>query len=338
MFGVWLAALVQAQNARAIEMTREMDAFVEEGSDRYAAHAAHAMSGHSNAMMGNQLEARRHYLACFELGRSFDVGTKNAKTLSYGLDVEVSGYAYSAWTEWLLGYPETALDRQRKALEQVERSNQSYSRARALYWAAVVDQFCGDYRAVCEKTDRAIENARRQGLTMVEAACRILSISAHSDLGEGGSADELGAAVNAYTTTGARFQTSYHNALYARLLAAEGRIDEGLDVLTRNLQMIQETGEEFFLPEVIRLRGELLLARDKGSDEAPTLFRQAIDMAANRQVRSLELRGATSLAEWHSRNGDSEAARNVISPVLSWFTQGSETRDLRHAQSVLEKL
>ena len=88
-------------------------------------------------------------------------------------------------------------------MQSIEKSSQSYSQARALYWCAVVNQLRGEYRIVTEMTDQGIESARRHGLTMVEAVCRILSISAHADLGESGNADELGEALNDYAATGA---------------------------------------------------------------------------------------------------------------------------------------
>ena len=112
---------------------------------------------------------------------------------------------------------------------------------------------------------------------MFEAAARVLSISAHTDLGEVGSADEAGAANDDYCGTGARFQTTYHRILRARLLMAEDRIDEGLDILNGALEIIQEIGEE-------------------------------------------------------------EAARAVLSPLLSSFNQERETRDMKRARSVLKTL
>ncbi len=338
MFGVWLAALVGGQFARATEMTVDMHHLVETATDPYARYAAHAMSAHTYLHIGDQVKAQKRYLKTLEIGQSLDPTGKNAKTLLYGLDLEVSIYGYSAWTEWLLGFPDTALDRRRLALQSLEKSNHSLSQARALYWCAVVDQMRGDYRAARKMADQAIDRARPHGLTMVETACRVMNASACADLGEGGSADELGAALNDYMASSARFQTSYLRTLHARLLAKEGRFDDGLDVLHRNWQMIRETGEEYFLPEVLRLRGELLLAKDEKSEEAPSLFREAIDLAAAAQVRSLELRAATSLAKWHSNNGNVEEGKAALAPCLSWFTEGFETRDFKDAQALLANL
>ena len=338
MFGYWLAALVSSQHTRAKELIEETHQIVNDSIDTYARYAANFMSGITYLHTGDQPEARRHFLTAIELGQSFDRDEKNAKTLLYGLDIDVSAYAYSAWTEWLLGYPDTALDRHRLALRSLEKSSQSYTQARALYWCAVVNQLRGEYQAVRDLTDQAVESARRHGLTMVEAACGIMNISARADLGEDGSADELADAIEAYMATGATFQTTYYRTLHARLLACENRIDEGLDVLNRNLQMIQETGEAYFLPEVLRLSGELLLSKDKHSEDAPALFRKAIDLAEAGQVKSLELRAAMNLADWHAKKGDSAAAKSILAPTLSWFSQGVETKDLRDAKTLLANL
>ena len=55
-----------------------------------------------------------------------------------------------------------------------------YSQTRALYYSSVFNQLVGDFKTASEMADRAIESARLLGLTMVEAAARILSISAQS--------------------------------------------------------------------------------------------------------------------------------------------------------------
>jgi class 3 adenylate cyclase/tetratricopeptide (TPR) repeat protein len=338
LFGLWLTTLVQAEHAKSLELAAEMQALVGNARDPYAVLAADAIWGFTYIHTGDQESARRHLRKVAELSGGFDTATKNEKAILYGLDVELAACAYSAWTEWLLGYPDAALDRQRLALRTMETSTQSYSRVRGSYWCAVVSELRGDWRSVIELTDGAIATARAHGMSMVEGVCRILNVSARACLGEGGSADEIAQAIEAYMATGGRFQTPYHRTLQSRLLLMERRIDEGFAILAGARDMIDRTGEAYFLSEVVRLRGEMLLAGGGERDDAEACFRHALEIAGGQKAKSLELRAATSLAQSLVARGHGEQAKAVLSPVLTWFTEGFGTHDLKAAQAVLEQL
>ena len=51
-----------------------------------------------------------------------------------------------------------------------------------------------------------------------------------------------------------------------------------------------------------------------------------------------ELRAATGLARLSCLEGRPEDAHNVLAPVYNWFTEGSETADLRDARTLLSEL
>ncbi len=250
MFGVWLAALVQARHASAKEMIAEMHDLVADPQNTFAPYAANAMSAFTYLHTGELQDSRRHFAECFKLQSSFDPEEKDNNALLYGLDIEIANYAYSAWCEWLLGYPDNALKQHGKALDALKHSQQGYTQARALYWCAIVNQFVGQWDQVSHLTDTAIQQAKLHGLTMVEAVCRILNIAADAALnGVSNHADRIAEALDAYTATGARFQVAYHQTLQAELLLQENRIQDAIGVINKAKHLIQESGENYFLPE-----------------------------------------------------------------------------------------
>jgi adenylate cyclase len=93
----------------------------------------------------------------------------------------------------------------------------------------------------------------------------------------------------------------------------------------------------FFAPEIARIHGELLLQSGK-PDDAEQCLRGAIEIAARRAERSLELRAATSLARLLMRKGRRGKARQALSGIYEWFTEGFDTADLRAAQGLLDDL
>ncbi len=51
-----------------------------------------------------------------------------------------------------------------------------------------------------------------------------------------------------------------------------------------------------------------------------------------------KLRAATSLARWRGDQGKSGEARDLLAPVYSWFTEGLDTAELKHASALLDEL
>ncbi len=103
--------------------------------------------------------------------------------------------------------------------------------------------------------------------------------------------------------------------------------------------MAIEDSDRFSLPEFHRVRGELLLARSaERKAEAEDAFKQAVRIAKDQQAKSLELRAATSLARLWRDRGRTEEARDILAPVLGWFTEGFDTADLKQARVLLDEL
>ena len=65
-------------------------------------------------------------------------------------------------------------------------------------------------------------------------------------------------------------------------------------------------------------------------------FHQALAVARRQQAKSLELRAALSLSRLWQQHGKRDQARQLLTEVYSWFTEGFETPDLQEARMWLE--
>ena len=52
----------------------------------------------------------------------------------------------------------------------------------------------------------------------------------------------------------------------------------------------------------------------------------------------MELRAAMSMARLRRNQGKRDEARNLLAPVYGWFTEGSDTLDLKEAKALLDEL
>jgi predicted ATPase len=109
--------------------------------------------------------------------------------------------------------------------------------------------------------------------------------------------------------------------------------------LAEALARVERTGERWFEAELYRLKGQALLApsADSGS-AAETSLRHAIAVAGRQGAKLWELRASTSLARRWCDKGKRTEARDLLTPIYGWFTEGFDTPDLMEAKALLEEL
>jgi predicted ATPase len=93
------------------------------------------------------------------------------------------------------------------------------------------------------------------------------------------------------------------------------------------------------VPEVLRIKGELLLMQDKSNTvAAEDGFSRSLDWARRQGARSWELRTTTSLARLRRDQGDAREPRDLLATVYRRFTEGLATADLEAARRLLDEL
>lgn len=126
----------------------------------------------------------------------------------------------------------------------------------------------------------------------------------------------------------ARIFSPHTGASLADAHRLAGRASDGLRVIAAAEEHIARTGEVVMEPEVLRIKGELMLALDRPDHTgAETSFNQSLDAACAHEAKGREFRAATSLARlWRDRDKNEET-RDLLAPVYNWFTEGFDTRD-----------
>ena len=139
--------------------------------------------------------------------------------------------------------------------------------------------------------------------------------------------------------TGAGLWQPCFLALLAEVYGKEGQVQKGLAVLDEAMTIMNKNSENFYEAELHRLKGHMLLSCT-GADkvEAEGCFRKANEIARAQKAKSLELRAATSLARLWSDQGKSEQARDLLTPIYDWFTEGFDLADLKEAKVLLSEL
>jgi predicted ATPase len=155
------------------------------------------------------------------------------------------------------------------------------------------------------------------------------------DLAEGISLLRSGSTT--YRATGAEAWMPCHNALLAAACEIAGQIEEALTLLDDALRLAERTGERWFVSELNRHKGELLL-RQGHTEAAEELYRKALNVAAKQEAKQWELRAAASLARLRRNQERRAEARDLLVPIYDWFTEGFDTPDLKEAKALLDEL
>jgi predicted ATPase len=102
---------------------------------------------------------------------------------------------------------------------------------------------------------------------------------------------------------------------------------------------IETTKERWSEAEVKRLAGEVaLLSPTPNIAKAQAYFDRALAVARQQQAKSWELRAAMSMARLWRDQGKRDEARELLTPVYGWFTEGFDTLDLKDAKALLDEL
>ena len=130
---------------------------------------------------------------------------------------------------------------------------------------------------------------------------------------------------------------TYYVVLLARACEIAGQAEEALALSDDALQIVERTGERWFAAELNRYKGQLLL-RQGHTEAAEELYRRALSIAAEQEAKLWELRAAVSFARLRRDQGRHAEARDLLSPVYGWFTEGFDMPDLKEAKALLDTL
>jgi adenylate cyclase len=280
-----------------------------------------------------------------------------------GYDPGVACLSYEAFSLWALGYPDCSFKKMGDMLTLAhELPHHPTSLAYAQFFATLRSQYCREGQAVLEHAKAAISLATAQDFPAFMAGATIAqgwALARQGEKTEGLARIHQGLAL--YRAGGGEWARSYFLALLAETYGDIGQTEEGLAVLTETLVAVHRTGEHFWEAELYRLKGELSLKSRQVEDKSKTsqdksgvrgpespppnpqaeaegCFLKAIEIARHQQAKALELRVTISLARLWQQQGKSTKARNMLSEIYGWFTEGFDTKDLQEAKALLEEL
>jgi predicted ATPase len=333
LIGLWRLYFAQSQFERARELAAQCFTLAQRLQDVRLLQEAHMAVGSTFLHLGEFVAAR----ASFEQGIALhDSQQCRILAFSCGIDPGVVCLARVAWTLWMLGYVEQALERSREALALAQDMSHTYSLAFALHLAGIVHQCRREVQVVQDGAEAEMALSGAQGFAIWSEGSMILRGWALVQQGaiEEGIA-QLRQGLDSWLGRGNDLGKTRILAVLAEADGKAGQTAEGLGVLAEALAAVRNHAEHVYEAELYRLKGELLLLcgvrglEPEGGQshmaEVEECFRQALEIAHRQQAKSLELRATMSLARLWRAQGRRAEARQMLTGIYGWFTEGFDT-------------
>nr|WP_315595755.1 adenylate/guanylate cyclase domain-containing protein [uncultured Cupriavidus sp.] len=257
--------------------------------------------------------------------------------MGYGRDPAVHATSTLGWIVWYLGLPDLARSHCHEALVMARQRPDTVNLALCLIFAAEVHRRRREPQQVAEYAKAAIAVASEQGFPIYLAWGIVLqgweiAIQGHSQEGIA----QIHRGLADYAATGASLGRPNLLAMLAEACGNAGQPEAGLALLPEALAFAEDTGERIEESALHRLNGDLLLALPAREDAAEASFQKALAVARHQGARSLELQAALSLARLWRQQGKQDAAREILGPIHSSFTEGFDLADWQQGKAELD--
>jgi tetratricopeptide (TPR) repeat protein len=222
------------------------------------------------------------------------------------------------------------------ALERADAVQHAHTYAYAWYYASVLHALRGEPAIAQGYAERCLAISEQHGFRQwLGLAHAIRGISAAVLNASAGRLDEVKTALDQYQRAGYQLGITAQFVLLCPALLLRNESAAALELIDHGLAIVSHNSERFFESELYRLKARALLMHGAPDAEAESLLDQALRTARSQQARSLELRAATDLARLWMNQGKRVEARDILSSIYGRFTEGFETRDLKHAKDLL---
>ena len=334
LFGMYIGHLMGGRLESGTPPLRRLLALAEEHRHSGYLCLAHRVLGVLALYRGECAAACSHLETAIGL---YDHSQHQGLTFRFGSHVAISAQAWLSVALWLAGLP----DRARRTADEAVAAARDFAHAHTLghVFGLVTHVYAmdEDFPTLAAISAEGEAFCERHRLGFFGPWLSIMGLWAGAQTGDPAAAiAPMRDALARYEATNTTLMRDYFRALLVRLLLIAGRPDEATAEVETALRHIDETGANWWKPEVLGLRAETLLAASPPQRAAAELcLHQALDEARTGGSKMLELRLATRIARLLRADGQAEAAERLLAPLLGAFTEGVTAPDLRSARALL---
>ncbi|MDH6262328.1 winged helix-turn-helix domain-containing protein [Bradyrhizobium sp. BR13661] len=285
--------------------------------------------------LGDQREAR---VRIDRVNASLHVLAEKPKI--FPLDLRISTQYFRARILWLQGHADQALALAEQNIHEGRANGHALTFCSVLGQAACPITFlAGDYEAAERHGTELLEHTDRHAIRLWGLWARafnalVITRRANIETGLPLLRDEINRAGDA------RFLPRFLPLLgeLAACFGQANQVHHGFDTIESALARCNDRQERWYLPELLRIKGELMLRESPQSEAADTCFREAMELATQQGADFWQLRCAISIARLRVRQDQGAEALAILEKACSAMTEGSGIADMRIARDLITQL
>jgi predicted ATPase len=309
LWGLWADRMNDGAVGDAMRLAERLSLLASSSADPIALQIAERTMGNALHFLGDQVNARRHIERMFT---GYVPALHDSPIIRFQFDPWITARMRLAVILWLQGYP----DRATRTVESCINDTLSINHAVTLCngfaeGACPIALLTGDLEAAERSVTILLDRAERSGLCFWHADARCFEgvlLLRRGDVARG--LDILRNTLDEFSSVTSHTRYDVFLGELAEALGRVGDVPGGLAALDRALDRTERTEGRWYVAELQRIKGELLLLESApgAAAAAEGHFRQAFYWARRRGALSWELRAATSLARLLRADSD-EVAR-----------------------------
>ncbi len=239
-----------------------------------------------------------------ELEAALQHGSGSQRTSMTYLGFDTIAGGALARTLWMQGHPAQAVECARQAVKDAASTDHPVTLSIALIWAVSVFLWTGDLDSAQQHVEWFVSHAESHSLGPYVALGRGFGGELAIRRGDaaGGIESIQGCLEDLHK---ARYEvlTTPFNISLAQGFVMIGRFAEGIALINETIRLVEANGDVSYMPELLRVKGGLLLSMQSGHAEAETCFMQSLEWSRRQAARAWELRTAVDLAALLSAQG-----------------------------------
>ncbi len=271
--------------------------------------------------------------------RLYEPAQHRMHVMHAGVDLGV--FLRSWWSHllWQLGDTRRAVAMSEDAQTLARSLGHPFTRAIALSYAALLQQFLRDTAAATALSEQAITLCNEHGFSYYRTWAQIVRGWCLADQATAPDAvTQITDGIATLTDACARRHLPYFHALLAEVHLKCGALDQADCSIAMGLQIAGSTGECWWQPELLRIRGAVNIAcSPHDTAESRSCTQAAFDLASQHGNRSLMLRAGAALARLPQPAASRREALRTLATVCEAFDETRATWDLDEARAVLQR-
>ena len=332
LYSLWVHFLHENDYGAALRYARRFHAAAERQGEPGDLVIGDRLVGVTQHYLGRQADAR---VSLERVLRAMPSGAQLVRESRFGLDQRVATLTAMARVLAVQGEAGRALATAREAVVAARAVDRIASVCHALGELCVVALWTGSDADLAEPAAVLMADTQRHGMRFWRAHALVARGVLAARAGDAASAAEAFDAITEEVGP-ARFDPLYPSLTGAMIegLAAIGRSDQAQALVNRALGRGWAM-QRWYAPELLVVRGALLLAQGGAAAQAAADFTQAAEHARAQPALLFELRAAIGLARLDrlaAHDGDGMA---LLRTAYARSTQGLDTRHLRDARGLL---